>query len=210
MNRLIYIVILFVGFSMQVNVASARDGKGEKTFCFAYVAHSELSTVNEIVGYLDSRFARAEKDEDFVLVIYLADGDDPYVVEVNTSADNRAEYSGLIEELKNRRAHTVDPEYDLKRISGMFERLDFVAPTSDDLAYGAVDWHFHVNSDFWAMGYNQSLISRLCFVMGVDYMEDENFRLRCYFSTFDKPEIDPEYPFGRMNYCNIDFKPYYY
>lgn len=209
MKRLFMVLVLAV-FWGQIGIASAGNENNDKTFCFAYVAHSEVSTVNEIVNYLDSRFAKAEKDNDYVLVIYLANGEDPFIVEVNTPDDNRKEYKGLIEEFRSKRSHRVDPEYDLKKIAGLFERLDFMAPKSYNLSYGAVDWHFHVNSDFWAMGYNQSLISRLCFVMGVDYMENENFRLRCYFSRYDEPEIDLINPFGRMDYCSIDFKPYYY
>lgn len=211
MKRLLYCMIsLLAVFCAQIDVASADNDNSEKTLCFAYIAHSEVSTVNEIVSYLDSRFAKAEMDEDFVLVIYLANGEDPLVVEVNTADDNRKAYAGLIEEFKGKRSHRVDPEHDIDRIVALFDKLDMMAPKSDGLSYGAVDWHFHVNSDFWSMGYNQSLISRLCFVMGIDYMEGENFRLRCYFSRYDEPEIDPTYPFGRMNYCDMDFKPYYY
>ena len=109
MKRLLYCMIsLLAVFCAQIDVASADNDNSEKTLCFAYIAHSEVSTVNEIVSYLDSRFAKAEMDEDFVLVIYLANGEDPLVVEVNTVDDNRKEYVGLIEEFRDKRSHRVD------------------------------------------------------------------------------------------------------
>lgn len=190
--------------------ARAEDSYKDKTFCFVYIAHQQLTAINPLVEYLDSRYERAVSTEDFVLVIYLANGSSPYMVEVNTESDNRDDYNDLVKELRGGRLHRIDDSYDLEALLALFERLDFVAPASDDLKYGAVDWHFHVTSDFWDKGYNESVIARLCFVMGVDRMTDENFRLRCYFSRYDEVKADPEYPFGYKDYCNVDFQPYYY
>lgn len=188
----------------------AQDNYKDKTFCFVYIAQSESTAINPLVEYLDARYQRALAMKDFELVIYLANGAYPVIVEVNTGSDNRDDYAGLLKELKSGRFHRVDPVYDLESLLALFERLDFVAPASDDLKYGAVDWHFHVTSDFWKKGYNESLISSLCFVMGVNDFADENFRLRCYFSRYDELEYDESAPFGRMNYCNLEFRPYYY
>ena len=150
------------------------------------------------------------KDDDLILVIYYADGTAPLIVQVNTSEDNREDYDFLLSELKKDGFRRVDPTYDVRNIARLFDGLDFISPSSNLLKYGAVDWHFHVTSDFWEQGYNESLIASLCFVMGVDHFENANFRLRCYFSRYDDLEYDEDYPFGKKDYCNLEFRPYYY
>ena len=205
------IVSAILLLAASVTNAHADGGSyGDKTMCFVYVAQSELTSTGALEKYLDARFERALKDENLALIVYCADGTNPRIVQVNTPYDNRTEYDSLINELRGERVRRVDPEFDVQNISGLFDKLDFVAPASNVLKYGAVDWHFHVTSDFWEQGYNESLIASLCFVMGVDHFENANFRLRCYFSRYDDLEYDEDYPFGKKNFCNLDFRPYYY
>lgn len=210
MKRYIYIIVCFiVAAAVSMNIASAENRK-DKALCFVYVAESDATSVGELAGYLEARYRKAIADEDYVLVMYLSNGNEPVVVEVNTESDNRETFAGFMEDIRENMTHKVDPEYDLRRLTAMFERLDFISQTEEDVKYGSVDWHFHVTSDFWKQGYNESLISPLCFVMGVDHLENANFRLRCYFSRYDDLEYDEEYPFGKKNYCNLEFRPYYY
>ena len=210
MKRYIYIIVcLIASAAISLNVAAAADHK-DKSFCFVYVAKSDATSVSGLTEYLDSRYKRAIEDEDYVVVMYLADEKDPYIVEVNTPADNRDAYAGLIEEIKSNKVHRIDTKYDLSCLTALFERLDVVSVSDDRILYGSVDWHFHVTSDFWKLGYNESLISSLCFVMGVDHLENANFRLRCYFNRNDEFEFDETFPFGKKNYCNLEFRPYYY
>lgn len=210
MKRYIYIIVcLIVAAATSLNVATAADYK-DKAFCFVYVAESDATSVRDLVEYLDSRYKKAVADEDYVLVMYLSNGENPYVVEINTPSDNRAAYSGFIEEIKSNKVHRTNPEYDLTYLTAAFDRLGVVSASDDEILYGSVDWHFHVTSEFWRRGYNESLISSLCFVMGVDHFENANFRLRCYFSRYDDFEYDETFPFGKKNYCNLEFRPYYY
>lgn len=211
MKKFIYIIISFmIAGIFSIDEVRAEDNYRDKTFCFVYIASSQHTAINPLIEYLDSRYERAVSMEDFVMVIYMANGSVPFIVEINTPSDNREAYADLLKELRSGRSRRVDPSSDIENIVGLFDRLDFVAPASGDLKYGAVDWHFHVTSDFWAKGYNESLISSLCFVMGVNDFVDENFRLRCYFSRYDEFEYDEEAPFGLMNFCNLEFRPYYY
>lgn len=207
---ILYIVSVVMLFAASMTRAHAEDGYVGKTMCFVYVAQSDLTSEGALEKYLDARYERALNDENLVLVVYLADGTDPLIVQVNTPYDNRSDYALIHAELKKAQTHRIDPSFDVQNIVGLFDSLDFVQPASDVLKYGSVDWHFHVTSDFWKMGYNESLISSLCFVMGVDHWQDANFRLRCYFSRYDEPEYDEEYPFGKKDYCNLEFRPYYY
>lgn len=206
-NVMVSVLLLLV---LTPQRAFAGGDVSDKTMCFVYVAHSENTVVPAVVEYLDARYQRAMESDDLVLILYLANGTDPIIVKVNTVDDNREDYAVLMKELKERYRHKVDPEYDLKCILGLFEESDFLKPASDNLRYGAVDWHFHVTSDFWEKGYNESLISSLCFVVGTENLRQENFRLRCYFSRYDAMAFDEEHPFGIKNYGNIDFRPYYY
>lgn len=204
---LIHILLpLFAAFAA-VNVEAA-DTK-DKTMCFVYIAESDLTDNAAVANYLDLRYRKALSDKNFLLVIYLASEDNPLVVEINTPDDNRGDYPELLAEVKSVHINKVYPDSDLQRLVALFEKLEMFSQ-SYDIMYDSVDWHFHVTSDFWKQGYNESLISSLCFVMGVDHFENTNFRLRCYFSRYDDFEYDEAYPFGKKNYCNLEFRPYYY
>jgi hypothetical protein len=210
MKKAYIIVSAFLLFVFMMASAQDGGGYGDKTMCFVYIAQSDSTPSVALEKYLDARFTRALKDESLVLVIYYAGGTNPLIVQVNTSEDNRGDYELLLDELKRGDFRRVDSSFDVRNIAGLFDKLDFVAPASNVLKYGAVDWHFHVTSDFWEQGYNESLIASLCFVMGVDHFENANFRLRCYFSRYDDLEYDEDYPFGKKDYCNLEFRPYYY
>lgn len=188
----------------------AQSDTRAKALCFAYVAHSPDTSVDSVVEYLDSRYERAVKDEDFVLIIYMADKDEPFIVGVNTPEDNRSDYRRLIDVLRSESSHPVYPDYDLERLVRLFDENDFVEEGTNVLNYRSVDWHFHVTSDFWDNNYNESLIASLCFVMGVEHFATDNFRLRCYFSREDDLTYDPDSPFGPRNFCDMEFKPFYY
>ena len=210
MRKYIYIVLLSVAaLFAAVSTASAADNKG-KALCFVYVAESDATSVSSLTDYLDARYRKAVADEDYVLVMYLSNGDMPYIVKVNTPDDNRDAYAGFLGKIRDNDKSKTDPEYDLSALAALFESLDMVSEEDGGINYRSVDWHFHVTTDFWKKGYNESLISSLCFVMGVDHFENENFRLRCYFSKYDELDYDESAPFGKRNYCNLDFRPYYY
>jgi len=208
MKRIILLSLLLM--SALFAGAQTKDDVSKKTLCFAYVSHSGETAVNSLVKYLESRYEKALETDDFVFVTYLSDGDTPLIVEVNTASDNRADFEKLIYGLKSKPLHETDPEKDLKNLVALFNRLDFIDENTNEIRYGLVDWHFHVNSGFWKLGYNESLIASLCFVMGVDHFKSDNFRLRCYFSRYDEFEIDEAYPFGIRDLCSLEFNPYYY
>jgi hypothetical protein len=205
-----FLAVSLLMIAASVLPAGAQSDSRTKALCVAYVAHSPNTSVDSVVEYLDSRYERALKDEDFVLIIYMADKDEPFIVGVNTPEDNRGEYRKLIDELRSESSHPVYQDYDLERLVRLFNENDFVMEGTNMLNYRSVDWHFHVTSDFWSNNYNESLIGSLCFVMGVEHFETDNFKLRCYFSRDDNLVYDPDSPFGARNFCNMEFKPFYY
>lgn len=210
MRKYIYIVLLSVAAAFAAaGTASAANHK-DKALCFVYVAESDATSVGSLTQYLDARYLKAQADEDYVLVMYLSNGDMPYIVKVNTPDDNRDAYAGFLEEIGEKESAETIPGYDLSRLAALFESLDMISEQDGGINYSSVDWHFHVTTDFWKKGYNESLISSLCFVMGVDHFENENFRLRCYFSKYDELDYDESAPFGKKNYCDLEFRPYYY
>lgn len=209
MKRFILLSLLLMSSAL-VSGGQTKNEVSDKTLCFAYVSHGSETSVNSLVKYLESRYEKALETDDFVFVVYLSDGDTPLIVEVNTESDNRSDFEKLIYGLKLKPLHETDPEKDIKNIVSLFDRLDFVDEKTNEIRYGLVDWHFHVNSGFWKLGYNESLIASLCFVMGVDHFKSDNFRLRCYFSRYDEFEVDETHPFGKRNLCSLEFNPFYY
>lgn len=206
-KHLLYIIVSVLAL-FACSKAAAAD-TANKSLCFVYIAKSEMTAKQSLAEYLDLRYKKAMSDQNFVLVVYMAGEDGPSVVEINTPDDNRESYPALLEAIKGSECDKVYPDSDVSRLVVLFEKLKMMSPDYE-IQYDFVDWHFHVTSDFWKMGYNESLISSLCFVMGVDHLDDANFRLRCYFSRYDEFEYDEAFPFGKKNYCNLEFRPYYY
>lgn len=212
MKKSLYIIcaVLLSALSSFHTLEASEIPAWRKTFCFAYIAHDRLTQISELENYLISRYRRAVEGEDLVLVLYLANGESPLIVQVNTPSDSRDEFNDFLDELKDGWEHGVDPDYDIDRIVTLMEELDFVKPGTDELVYRTVDWHFHVTSDFWRKGYNESVVASLCFVLGVEHFETDNFRLRCYFGRNDDLVYDESAPFGEKDFCNLEFMPYYY
>ena len=181
-----------------------------KTLCFAYVAHDRHTDVGELERYLRARYERALNDKDYVLVVYLANEESPVIVQMNVPGDNRQDFDGMLKELGSGWEHGINPEYDINRIVSLVGDLDMVNPETGEFVPGIVDWHFHVTSGFWKKGYNESVIASLCFVLGVENFEADNFRLRCYFGRNDGLVYDKKSPFGEKDFCNLEFMPYYY
>lgn len=213
MKKYLYIIcVTLVAFMSSVwAVADAEEiPVWRKTLCFAYVTYDRHTSVGELEEYLKVRYERALQDKDYLFVAYLANEDKPVIVQVNVPGDNRDSFSELLREVGSGWEHGIDPEYDIKRIVNLVGELGLLNPETGEFVPGIVDWHFHVTSDFWKKGYNESVIASLCFVLGVEHFETDNFRLRCYFSRYDDLVYDETAPFGEKDFCNLEFMPYYY
>ena len=205
MKKILYIIMMLA----TATVMSARPSQG-KSFYFAYIAHDESTYMDDVMANIQARYDRAMEDENYVMVVYMSNGDSPFIVQVNTAKDNRADFAKLKDVLRTRSSHAVYPEEDLEKIVDLFNEVDFVNDQDNSISYRSADWHFHLTSGFLRNGYGESLISKLAFVMGVEHFSTENFRIRYYFSSYDILEYDHEYPFGRRNYSNLEFTPHYY
>lgn len=205
MKKILYIIMM-----LAASVAMSARPVQSKSFYFAYIAHDEATYVDEMISNIQARYDRAMEDKNYVVVLYMSNGDSPVIVQVNTDNDNRADFSKLKETLGARRSHAVYPEEDLEKIVALFNEVDFVSDEDNSISYRSADWHFHLTSGFLKNGYNESLIAKLAFVMGVEHFSTENFRIRYYFSGYDVPEYDHDAPFGKRNYSNLEFTPYYY
>ena len=88
MKRLFYILFAaLISFS-----ASAQT----QSFEFYYIAHDRTTPVAELCNRLEQVYEIALSYEDYAVIFYLPNYDDPKIVKVNLPGDNRDDFKNII------------------------------------------------------------------------------------------------------------------
>lgn len=186
------------------------DSDSNKKLLFVYIAHDSGTPVQQLCDRLRSYYEEATIYEGNVTVFYLANEDNPIIIEVNTDRDNRQDFEKFISELQNQNFHTVYPLVDLQKIVELQSRLNIASEDGKTLQYDTADWFFYVTSRFWGNGYHEELVSRLCFTLGTDAFDMYKFQIKFYYPEDDDLKADEKTPFGLKNYGNLNNAFYYY
>ena len=108
------------------------------------------------------------------MIFYLANAENPIVVQVNTKNDNQQEFDRIVDELQTKRSHNVEPVVDCAKIQEIFNADDLIDDEGKGL-YRSVEWTYYVNSTFWALMYNESVIASLFFIMDMEEMIESGY-----------------------------------
>lgn len=192
MKRLISLILVLIPF-----MASAQSQSLE----FFYISHDRMTPVNDLCVRLTDVYNDALKYDDYAVIFYLPNGDTPLVVKVNLEGDNRGDFNKIIGELQSRLAHDIYTYVDLNVITDIFNTHDFITESGDP-RFNSVLFCWYVNTDFWALGYNESLIAKLYFCLDLDkYHESGYITTEIWHAEGDGLEkfIDKQYPFGPKN-----------
>ena len=197
-------------FCLLVAVPVVAQNRSDQTLTFVYIAHDVNTDTQTLVARLKELFKDTINYPDMrATIFYLTNGDNPIVVRVNLPDDNRKDFDRIIYSLQNSRFHEVSPMTDLERIVQEFNENDIL---TDDgrRVYKNVDWIYYINSTFWKLHNNESVIAKLFFVMDMGQMiRDKYMSLDFYYGEkSDAIKYDIKMPFGRKEICrSIEFMP---
>lgn len=191
MKRLFYILFAaLISFS-----ASAQT----QSFEFYYIAHDRTTPVAELCNRLEQVYEIALSYEDYAVIFYLPNYDDPKIVKVNLPGDNRDDFKNIISELRLKPAHEIFPDIDYANIIDLVNKHDFIDDAGNP-QYTSALFCWYVNPDFWQFSYNEELIASLYFNLELDkyrgYVETQ-----IWHASGDGIKINPKYPFGTKNLC---------
>lgn len=205
MKRRILTALVF--FVISVFGVSAQD----KALRFVYIAHDENTVTQKLIYILKEYYIDVLNYPDFrSAVFYLANGSYPVIVRVNTVNENPKDFDIIVDELQSKRSHDVDVETDLERIPQIFNEIE---TTADGVpAFSSVEWDWYINSTFWSLGYNESVIAALSWIMEMpDFVEKGSLDLKFYSDEKDILPVDEAHPFGEKGlFGEISFIPLIY
>lgn len=190
-----------------------------KTFEFIYVAHNMDTPITTLINKLHdlyyTKVSEYEAKEVDACIFYLAKGHTPKIVTVNLGVDenspndNREKIEEWLSEL-NKPDYRVEPYSDVDSIIKIFNQYDFLNETGH-LKYEKIKFNFYVDNEFWEGGYNEDLIARLYWILGLErFKNDYEFEWRVWCSEkLHKKLEDEEFYFGETNWGDInnDFRP---
>lgn len=196
MRRLAYIILLL---ALPV-LASAQSQSLE----FYYIAHDRTTPVGDLCDRLEQVYEAALSYEDFAVIFYLPNYDEPKVVRINLPGDNRNEFRDIISELRLKAAHEIYADIDYERIIGLINEHDFIDGNGNQ-TYTSVLFCWYVNPDFWQFQYNEKLLAALYFNLELEKYQGY-VTTQVWHAEGDGLEIDEKYPFGTKNLCrSMDF-----
>lgn len=192
------ILLLFVLGTTSLSLQAEET----KDLYFNYIVHDRTSTVQSLSKTLRNMYNDAMRFG-YACIFYLANGDNPIIVRVNYGEDNRDDFNSLLGEIQNKTSHEVSVSTDLEYILQMFNANDFVNE-DNSLRYPSVTWNMYTSRLFWELGYNESFISALHWIFGLDSLEQAEFYLNVYHASLDELKIDEKLPFGEKNLNRIN------
>lgn len=195
MKRLLYILLL-----MMPLMASAQN----KSLEFYYIAHDRSTPVNELCDRLEQVYYTAMSYDDFAVIFYLPNYDEPVIVKMNLPGDNRDDFKKIISELRLKAAHEIYPDLDYKNITELINNHDFIDDEGNP-RYTSVLFCWYVNPDFWLFKYNERLIASMYFNMELNKYKGY-VTTQVLHASGDGLVVDEKYPFGSKNLCaDMDF-----
>lgn len=196
MKRLIYLfALLLIPLS-----ASAQ----KQSFEFYYIAHDRSTPVSELCDRLEMVYETAMSYEDYAVIFYFPNYDQPIIVKMNLPGDNRDDFKTIISELRVKPVHEIFADVDYNNIVDLVNTHDFIDAEGNH-TYASALFCWYVNPDFWQFNYNEELIAKLYFNLELDkykgYVDTQ-----IWHSTGDGLSVNMSHPFGTKNLCrNMGF-----
>ena len=201
MKRLLFILMILMPciVSAQNNVVRPTS-----SLEFHYIAHDRSTPVSELCDRLEQLYYTAMSYEDFAVIFYLPNYDQPIIVKMNLPGDNRDEFKRIISELRLKSAHEIYADIDYENISYLINLHDFIDENANP-SYTSVLFCWYVNPDFWQFQYNEKLIASLYFNMELNKYKGY-VSTQVWHAAGDGLIVDKKYPFGTKNLCaEMDF-----
>ena len=204
--RLIIITVLLLAGSLQSAKAQDRTNR-ERNLRILFIDHEPSMPVKDVIAYIRRQRAMARENNNS-LIIYMPNNQEPFISLTNVqdpynNGDDTQEAFDAICEAMNLPSHNKEPWYDRNKLVQMFSDYN-ILDKNGDLLYATVRMEFYLTTEFWKLGYNESIIAPLFFAIDGDSLLKKEFNFDVYVTNVDKLEYDPKAPFGRKNLGGIN------
>ena len=183
----------------------AQTEKAQQTFRFVYVAPDRRVDKKTLLGEIEKAKQIAETNGD-PAIFYLARGERPIIVSLNTGANNQEDYDKIVNEISNNTSWTVEASYDRKEVRQLIDESGFL-DAEGNLCYERYEISFHVGNMFWDRKRNESVIGALFFdINAAKYINNNAFQFYVYLycPPAEDNKCDREKPFGILNPDDIN------
>lgn len=194
MRKFLLLVILMF-FHLRVSAQNYIDNN----LTFIYINHTTDTPVHLLCKRLDNEFKNARRFSK-PLIIYLSNGENPYVATVGIDGLDEENYDDIIRALQEKRFHFVDPRIDVLNILDLFNRYNFLQMNGMP-KYSSLVWQFYINQDFWSANYNEQIIAKLYYTLDLDTLSSDYLHLMILYSGEKELVYNKECPFGVKNLC---------
>lgn len=195
---LVLLLTLVLPFSL-----SAQD---KKDLTFVYIAHDVNTPVQTLCERLTDLYNDAmDYPDERAVIFYLANSDNPIVCRMNVPGSDPSAFEDIISEIQTKRSHDNEPLTDINTIMSLFEEEDLV-DRSGDPNYSSVTWNWYINSTFWELEYNRSIIAPIYYIFNMDELiKDRYLAVNFFHGENDPIPYLPSEPFGSL-YSGISFE----
>lgn len=195
--RLIFIISLLCVFSYAYGQDYDTD------YYFVYIAHDQTGSGN-LINVLEQDYQSAI-DEEQTWVFYLANGNNPIMVEVSPENHNKEEFEKMLELIGRNERLECFAYADLSRLMAYFNKEDF-ADDDGYIRYNSVSWRIYITPQFWNT--ESDFISDLFWVFDFHTLNENNgfsFTFEVYLNkSHSELRYDEQKPFGIRNIGNIN------
>ena len=198
-----FLLILAFAIFMVLRVDAQEYSKADQVFKFVYITFDEKTETQKLIDRLTELYNYAmDYPENYAVVFYMPNGEDPIVVKINVVGDNYKDFDKIIAMIQRQPSNIVMADYDVEHIHSLFEENDIIDMNGRRI-YKSVDWVYYVNSSFWMMRNNENVIARLFFTMDMAQMIALKYMTVNIFCSKGKQGIqfNQNKPFGDKELC---------
>lgn len=204
-NNLKYILLLMIMFCLGANTIIAQEDNMEKNLRIIFIDHEPSLPTNRVIAHIRKLRAQALENGHSV-VFYMPNNQNPFIALVNMNPedenDSQEAFDRLCEAL-NQPSHNKEAWFDRKTLVEMFSDYN-ILDDDKNLQFASVRMEFYLTSEFWKLGYNESILAPVFFAIDGATLLKMDFNFDVYVNDEDRPAYDEGKPFGNINLGNIN------
>lgn len=209
-QRLMELCMTLLFMTLVVQTVHAQNRRNQdRNMRILFIDHEPSLPVKDMIAYIRSQRALA-LENDNSLIIYMPNNQNPFISLTNVkdpyeAGDDTQEAFDAICEALNQPSHNKEPWYDRQTLVKMFSDYG-IMDSQENLLFATVRMEFYLTSEFWKLGYNETLIAPIFVAIDGTNLLKKEFNFDIYVNPKDKPQYDEKMPFGKKNLGGINQK----
>lgn len=199
-------VLVMALFSNSSSVYAQNSSNLERNLRVVFIDHEPSLPTSDIIRYI-RKLRTSALENDNSLIVYMPNNQDPLISLVNLKDPNgkndAPEAFDRMCEALNLPSHNKEPWFDRRSIINLFSDFDII-DENGELQFAAVRMEFYLTSEFWKLGYNESILAPIFFALNGGELLKKEFYFDVYINPEDKPLYEEGRPFGFSNLGNIN------